>query len=116
MTHADRRIHPRIDVSIEIFYDFGMETYTDFTVNLSPGGLYVKTNRPLDTGSIITAKFALPGFDHSFSILGKVVRKKSYENEEGPPGMGIQFLDQSSDDETVLLQYVASSQLTQKGY
>lgn len=116
MTHADRRIHPRINVSIEIFFDLGMESFTEFTINLSPGGLYVKTNRPLDIGSIITAKFALPGFDHSFNIQGKVVWKKTYENEEGPPGMGIEFIDQTRENEAVLLQYVARSQLTQKGY
>lgn len=116
MSLDERRRYPRIDASIEVNFDYGMESFTEYTLNLSLGGLYIKTTRPLDMDALITVDFTLPGFDYSFRIRGKVVWKKSVETEEGPPGMGIEFTDVSKADEEALLQFVARSQLTQKGF
>ena len=116
MSFEEKRRYPRIPASIEVNYDYGMESFTDYTLNLSQGGLYIKTTRPLDMGSLITVDFTLPSFDYSFRISGKVVWKKTVETEEGPPGMGIEFQDLSKDDEDTLIQFIARSQLTQKGF
>ncbi|MDF1535460.1 MAG: TIGR02266 family protein [bacterium] len=116
MSYEKRRSFPRQETSVEVNYEHGMESFTDYTINLSLGGLYIKTTRPLETGSIITVDFTLPGFAYSFRIKGKVVWKKSAETDEGPPGMGIEFTELSKADEAILLQYIGRSQLTQKGY
>lgn len=115
MSYEERRKFPRIDTSIKVNFDNGMESFTEFTLNLSLGGLYIKTIRPLAMDSVITVDFKLPGFEHTFSINGKIVWRKTEGTGEEPPGMGIEFMDLSSEDKQILIQYVARSQLTRKG-
>lgn len=116
MSIARRRRLPRIATSIKVNFDHGMESFTEFTLNLSSGGLFIKTVQPLGIGSDITVDFTLPGFDHPFQIAGKIIWIRTVENSEGPPGMGIKFTNMQKVDEDILVQYVARSQMTRKAY
>lgn len=116
MSKQDRRRFPRVETTIEVVYDFGVESFSEYTLNISQGGLYIKTARPLEVGSAIEAEFALPGLDHIFAIPGRVVWKKAVANEEGPPGMGIEFTELSATDRKFLNQFIGQSQLTQSAY
>jgi len=116
MPYGERRRHPRILRPVEVNYSVGNEFYSEHTVSLSMGGLYVKTSNPPKIGSIFLLDFTLPDFDHSFKIRGKVIWKKFTEDNNGPPGMGIKFMDAREDDKKALLQYLGYTQMTQKGY
>jgi len=116
MRFENRRRHPRIYRPIQVNYYFGDEFFSEHTISLSMGGLYVKTTRPLKVGSIFLLDFTLPEIDHPFRIRGQVIWKKFREDQNGPPGMGIRFMDSGEYDKKVLLQYLAHSQMTQKGY
>ena len=116
MSSKEQRRFPRITASVEVRYELGSESFTGQTLNLCLGGLYINADRPLENGTHITVYFTLPGFDHSFSIRGTVVRKNSEETPEGPPGMGIEFTKVDKEDERKLLQFIVQSQLTQKGF
>jgi len=116
MHPKNKRRHPRIYRPIEVNYHFGDELFSEHTFSLSMGGLYVKTPRPLRTGSIFLLDFTLPGFDHPFQIRGEVIWKKFTEDQHGPPGMGIKFMDTQEEDKRALLQYLAHTQMTLKGY
>ena len=85
-------------------------------MSLSMGGLYIKTDRPLEVGSLFRVDFTLPGFDHFFEARGKVIWKKTVPDVHGPPGMGIKFYDVHEDDKRALLQYLAKSQITHYRY
>jgi len=116
MRHANIRRHPRIYRPIEVNYHFGDEFFREHTVSLSMGGLYVKTRRPLKVDSTFQLNFTLPDFQHIFQVRGKVIWKKFTEDQNGPPGMGIKFLDARKKDKNALIQYLATTQMTQKGY
>ena len=116
MPLENRRRHPRIYSPVEVNYHYGNELFSEFTVSLSMGGLYIKTFRPLETGSIFLLDFTLPDFTHCFRIRGKVIWKKFVEDKNGPPGMGIKFMDAREEDKKALLQYLAYTQVTLKGY
>jgi uncharacterized protein (TIGR02266 family) len=111
-----RRRHPRIYRPVKVNYSFEEELFTKPTMSLSMGGMYLKTVRPLEIGSIFPLDFTLPDFDHDFQIKGKVIWNKITEDEHGPPGMGIKFIDAREDDKKALLQYLGFSQMTQRGY
>ncbi len=108
------RRHPRIHRPVEVNYYAGNEFYSEHTVSLSMGGLYVKTAQPLEVGSLFRVDFNLPGFDHLFKMRGKVIWIKVVEDVNGPPGMGIKFLDVPESDKRTLLQYLGASQVTQQ--
>ena len=112
----NRRRHPRIYHPVEVNYRVGENSYSDYTRSLSLGGLYIKTDRPLRVGSIFQVGFTLPDIGHPFLAWGMVIWKKVIEDVHGPPGMGVRFYDMTPDDERAMLQYLALSQKTTKGY
>lgn len=116
MHEKNRRKHPRIYRPVKVNYYYGRNLYTESTMSLSMGGLYVKTRHPLEVGSLFMVDFTLPGFDNHFKVMGKVIWKKVAGDANGPPGMGIKFSEVPKDDRIVLLQYLAGSQITQHEY
>ena len=116
MRLKNSRRHPRIYRPVEVNYHFGDELFREHTVSLSMGGLYIRTARPLKVGSMFQLDFTLPDLDHPFNIKGEVIWKKFVEDTNGPPGMGIKFMEAREDDKKALLQYLGHSQMTHRGY
>lgn len=114
--NRNKRRYPRIYHPIEVNYRVGDNSYRDSTLSLSLGGLYIKTDRPLRVGSIFQVDFTLPEVGHPFLAWGMVIWKKVIEDAHGPPGMGVRFYDMTPEDERAMLQYIALSQKTTKGY
>lgn len=101
--HDDRRKHPRTPLSLLVQFRFN--TFEDFlaeySVNLSPGGIFIRTNEPREEGSIIYLQFSLKDGSRLIEGMGKVVRVNP-EGESGRvAGMGIEFLN--FDDESMQL-------------
>lgn len=57
--------------------------------NLSEGGLFLRTSTPLQQGSRTTVRFGEANIEAS----AQVVWARSNEGAEGPPGMGLMFVD-----------------------
>lgn len=116
MSSKERRRHARFPLSVGVTYQYGMESFSEYILNLSPGGLFIRTNRLLERGTTITLGFTIPSIDHHFNMNGRVAWIKNRKNEQGFQGMGIEFLDVTEENAKQLTQFVATSQLTQKGY
>ena len=116
MSNEERRRHIRYPLSIEVTYQYGVESFSEYTLNLSPGGLFIRTDRPLKRGSTITLDFTIPSIDHHFSMNGRVAWIRNQGDENGLQGRGVEFLDVTEKNTRQLIQFVVSSQLTQRGY
>lgn len=57
--------------------------------NLSEGGLFLRTSTPLERGSRTVVRFG----ETNIEAAAQVVWARSDEGSEGPPGMGLMFLD-----------------------
>ena len=57
--------------------------------NLSEGGLFLRTSTPLERGSKTVVRFG----DNNIEATAEVVWARSNEGAEGPPGMGLMFVD-----------------------
>ncbi|MBW2091306.1 MAG: TIGR02266 family protein [Deltaproteobacteria bacterium] len=85
----------RIEQNIEVHYQTADEFFKAYSKNIGGGGLFIKTNDLLRTGTEVRLKFTLPGDELPFNTLGKVIWLK--EDEE--KGMGIQFINFSAQDQ-----------------
>jgi molecular chaperone DnaK len=98
---AERRRHPRTPLSILVQFRF--DSFDDFlaeySVNLSPGGIFLRTDEPRPEGSIIFLQFSLKDGSRLIEGMGKVVRVNP--PGEGVAGMGVEFLN--FDDESMRL-------------
>lgn len=90
----DRRQFARADIQLEIAYKTLEPFLQDYTRNISAGGLFIETRFPLEAGTRLTLRFALPGLSETLEVQGEVVRSLSPSRaaEHGSrPGMGVRF-------------------------
>jgi uncharacterized protein (TIGR02266 family) len=109
---AEKRKYPRTPLSILVQYRFN--TFEDFlaeySVNLSMGGIFIRTDQPKEEGSIIYLQFTLADGSRLIEGMGKVVRV----NPPGVPGrvagMGIEFLNFDDESMALVEEILASRQ------
>jgi uncharacterized protein (TIGR02266 family) len=81
----NRRSSPRVVLGIPIAYRFGNTIAAALTLNLSKGGIAIRTMSPLDTGTKARVRFRLPGSKRDIDAEARVVWS------DRRVGMGLQF-------------------------
>lgn len=101
--HDDRRKHPRTPLSLLVQYRFN--TFEDFlaeySLNISPGGMFIRTDEPRAEGEVIYLQFSLKDGSRLIEGMGRVVRVNPPGVEGRVAGMGIEFVN--FDDESMAL-------------
>ncbi|MGI5864525.1 MAG: TIGR02266 family protein [Myxococcales bacterium] len=100
---AERRKYPRAPLQLLIQYRFDTleEFLAEYSVNISVGGVFIRTESPREEGSFVYLQFALRDGARLIEGLGKVVHVNPPGVEGRVPGMGIEFIN--LDPESVLL-------------
>ncbi|MFA7404789.1 MAG: SpoIIE family protein phosphatase [Pelobacteraceae bacterium] len=89
---------------------------SDHSINLSTGGLFLETDHPLKTSTILKLEFIFPDSELRLSCSARVAWSNYPEllqRPELPAGMGLQFLDLTSADRELIRNYLRESNLTQ---
>lgn len=85
----EQRQHLRAPIELKVDYKKLNSFFADYTKNISKGGTFIKTKKPLPIGTRFLFKLTVPRRDDPFELLGEVVWSKA-DGEE--PGMGIRFI------------------------
>jgi len=94
----EKRRSRRLPVEVKVDYRTVGRFLTDYTMNLSKGGLFVQTCLPLQPGERVRLRITLPEVDAPFALDGLVRWVAHRDDDLGhPPGMGIEFVDASDD-------------------
>src|SRR6478672_9393832 len=96
----NRRSSPRVVLGIPIQYRFGNTIAAALTLNLSHGGIAIRTTSPLDSGAKIKVRFRMPGSKKDIDAEGHVAWS------DRRVGMGIQFEIVDPANQTVIDQFV----------
>lgn len=110
----DRRKKPRSIVRALVDYESDNTYLYDYSTDLSEGGIFIETSKPLKTGSNLTLRFTLPNVDRVFEVKGKVAwlnqeRPKRGRPSKGlPQGMGVEFKTMSETDRRAITYYIAN--------
>jgi CRP/FNR family cyclic AMP-dependent transcriptional regulator len=108
-TRKDDRLKRRISLAFKNRQTF-VKAYTG---NISRGGLFIRTDRPLKEGEQFLLKLQLPDLSEPINATCEVVWARTQsEGETRPSGMGVKFCEMSKRDIQILTQYV---QAIQKG-
>jgi uncharacterized protein (TIGR02266 family) len=81
----NRRASPRVVLGIPIQYRFGNTIAAALTLNLSHGGVAIRTTSPLDAGVQLKVRFRMPGSRRDIDADGHVAWS------DRRVGMGMQF-------------------------
>jgi type IV pilus assembly protein PilZ len=100
----------RAPIELKVDYKKLNSFFADYTKNISKGGTFIKTKKPLPIGTRFLFKLTVPLRNDPFELLGEVVWS-TVEGDE--PGMGIKFVytddGQSNDCEGVVEQLITDS-------
>jgi type IV pilus assembly protein PilZ len=103
----ERRAEPRVPLHIQIQYKTADQFFQDYMKNLSSGGIFIETSKPLKVGTKLKVQFCLPKMKKEILADGVVVRKVDLGRANpGAGGMGIQFSDLNLEDKTSLDEYI----------
>jgi type IV pilus assembly protein PilZ len=98
----DRRTAPRGPIRLRVDYERMNAFFADYTKNISKGGTFIKTSRPLPVGTRFLFALAVPALSEPVTLDGEVTWVlKAEDAEQGKdPGMGIRFVFASEEQRT----------------
>jgi len=96
----NRRSSPRVVLGIPIQYRFGNTIAAALTLNLSHGGIAIRSTSPLDQGAKIKVRFRMPGSKRDIDAEGRVAWS------DRRVGMGVQFEQVDAANQTIIDNFV----------
>ncbi|HEY4179117.1 MAG TPA: TIGR02266 family protein [Kofleriaceae bacterium] len=108
----ERRSEARRPIELKVEYKRLNTFFADYTKNISRGGTFIKTSRPLPIGTEFLFKLFVPGRDEPLTIHGEVQRiidGKGDGTGDGPDdeaGMAIRFVYREGDPQAEIARIV----------
>ncbi len=105
----NRRKHPRARISIGVQYKALDLFETNTILNISKGGMFIKTNKPHPLGTVLSLEFTLPGRKESIHATGLVVwnhKPTQTSISSYAPGMGVKLTKIEPGDLALIEDYV----------
>lgn len=89
----EKRTHKRFPSTLEVRYSSVKGLISDWTMNISKGGMFISTKYPLPEGTNLTLKLKIPDSKEEISLDAEVVWRVKPEESKGTliPGMGLKF-------------------------
>jgi type IV pilus assembly protein PilZ len=95
---SERRRFDRAPIELKVEYKRVNTFFADYTKNISRGGTFIGTERPLAIGTEFIFALGIPQLEEPLRLTGKVIWivKVDDSSKANPAGMGIEF--QYADD------------------
>lgn len=109
----DKRGEGRTPITLRVDYKRLNTFFADYTKNISKGGTFIRTNKPLDVGTEFVFVLALPDVSGEktteLELTGEVkwVVPEAEATDAAPAGMGIQFIFQDDSERRRVEEFVA---------
>jgi type IV pilus assembly protein PilZ len=89
----EKRAEDRAQITLKVDYKRLNTFFADYTKNISKGGTFIRTTKPLDVGTEFLFVLSLPSSDEPLTLNGEVkwVVTEEQSDVDHPPGMGIKF-------------------------
>lgn len=111
---SDRRGEDRAAITLKVDYKRLNTFFADYTKNISKGGTFIRTNKPLEVGTrfVFVLTVPEPGAENTpvrLELTGEVkwVVPPSTGADDPPAGMGIKFVFETEDDRRRVEHFVA---------
>jgi len=100
------RKEARVQKTLSLMFKDRKSFIKAYTDNISKGGLFIMTERPLKQGEQFLLKLQVPDLPEPIKLNCEVswVREQT-DTEKRPPGMGVKFCKMTEKDNQVLNQY-----------
>ncbi|HVG58405.1 MAG TPA: TIGR02266 family protein [Hyalangium sp.] len=97
---------PRLEYELPVAYKTVAGFVTDWATNISRGGLFINTQKPLPVGTHVKLIVSLPGTEFPFDMTGRVTRVNESHANNQVPGMAIEFVGVDEEKRIRLEEFV----------
>lgn len=106
----ERREDDRQTIELKVEYNRLNAFFADYTNNISKGGTFIATEKPLDVGTEFMFKLYVPTLEEPLRIRGRVKWTVSKEEVDdgraASSGMGIRFIYRDDNERAKLHRFV----------
>jgi type IV pilus assembly protein PilZ len=90
---SERRSSQRHAITLRVDYKRMNTFFADYAKNISKGGTFIRTGKPLDVGTEFVFVLSIPGQPDQLQLKGEVMWTvdEAKATESQPAGMGIRF-------------------------
>lgn len=114
---GEQRQDARAAIELKVEYKRLNTFFADYTKNISKGGTFIKTKKPLDVGTEFIFKLQVPSLPAPLELRGQVkwvVEDGAAAGESA--GMGIRFIYSSDDERARIEETVERLMVESLGY
>src|ERR1700685_2432915 len=106
----NKRYEDRAAIQLRVDYKRLNTFFADYAKNISKGGTFIRTSKPLAAGTEFVFLLSIPERSDPIELRGEVIWTVAAEQgtEEAPAGMGIRFKFDGPDERETLERYVES--------
>jgi type IV pilus assembly protein PilZ len=104
----EKRDAERAAITLKVDYKRLNTFFADYTKNISKGGTFIRTAKPLGVGTEFLFVLSLPTLNEQVQLTGEVKWVVTEEDAKGgsPPGMGIKFKFDTDADRAKVDEFV----------
>jgi type IV pilus assembly protein PilZ len=105
---SESRTDERAAITLRVDYKRLNTFFADYTKNISKGGTFIRTTKPLDIGTEFVFVLSFPAQKEQLNLLGEVVwvTAEKDASEEKPAGMGIRFKFKNDEERDLVSSFV----------
>lgn len=104
---SDRRNEHRAPIELKVEYKRLNSFFADYTKNISRGGTFIRTSKPLDIGTGFVFKLIVPKLAEPLALRGRVQWVIKPDDPEGrEAGMGIGFVYENEAESDLIASIV----------
>ncbi len=89
---VEKRVHYRSDLILKVQYADEKDFLSDYTENVSEGGIFIATDETFAQGDILDFEVSFPGMFESIRTKGVVKWCRGAREPDEPAGIGVEFL------------------------
>jgi type IV pilus assembly protein PilZ len=104
----EKRRADRAAITLKVDYRRLNSFFADYTKNISKGGTFIRTSKPLTVGTEFVFVLSLPTLNEQLQLNGEVkwVVNDDQATEELPSGMGIRFKFENDEERAKVDEFV----------
>jgi type IV pilus assembly protein PilZ len=97
---SEKRQAERAAITLRVDYKRLNTFFADYTKNISKGGTFIATEKPLEGGTEFVFALDLPGLGEPLRLHGRVMWTTTTDeaSKANPAGMGIEFIYSSAEE------------------
>jgi uncharacterized protein (TIGR02266 family) len=107
---ANQRSEKRCNVSLKVAYKSFDKFITEYTKNVSNGGMFLRTMQHHEIGTHVNLYLHMPDLKKPLKITGEVIHTRFFDAKDEDTGVGIKFINIDETSRQSLIDFMKNQE------